>query len=551
MLLGQGLGRRHQRRLVAGFERPQHRVDGDHGLARADLAHQQPLHRLARVEVGVDRRRRRPAGRRSARRAASRASARPVSPALPKPRRRPRRALGALARSEQRLVEEQLFEGEPLARASASLLGAAGKWAARIASPTPASRRRARSSAGSPSIAFGAQPAGLLGPVADPLRPQRPRSPDGPGRSLRAAGPVRRRALRAGRSVRPRLSSSAPAAVELPLVDPEAAFGRACRSAAAGRPGSSLSATQGWLNQVARTWPLSSPTLTPTIVSRPLRNGRGLDAEDLDQDRRLLPCLDIAEQPHLRGRGGGAGSGRRRSPTVRDARLPPPPRPSFGPTPSRACERDVEHARAAASGRGRRSSVGAARARRPPAKRSAQLLGREQPPPARLAPLVGLDLDPVGHVGVDLVERDRGAVAADHGDDLGPLGEVLDRRRVRVEPAPPQATISPPAKPTASPCLKRPWASSRAAGATPPVATPSRAASSRSAFSSAEAVRVELDQRQQARLLRGRRRPPGPASRRARRRARRPSPRSRSSAAPGPPRRRPRGSRPAARRSRG
>jgi hypothetical protein len=54
VLLGEGLGRRHQRRLIAGFERPQHRVEGDGGLARADLAHQQPLHRRAGVEVALD-----------------------------------------------------------------------------------------------------------------------------------------------------------------------------------------------------------------------------------------------------------------------------------------------------------------------------------------------------------------------------------------------------------------------------------------------------------------------------------------------------------------
>ncbi len=46
-----------------------------------------------------------------------------------------------------------------------------------------------------------------------------------------------------------------------------------------------------------------------------------------------------------------------------------------------------------------------------------------------LTPFVGLDLDPVGNVGVDLRERDRGAVAGDHSDDLRPLGKVLDRRR--------------------------------------------------------------------------------------------------------------------------
>ena len=200
-----------------------------------------------------------------------------------------------------------------------------------------------------------------------------------------------------------------------------------------------------------------------------------------------------------------------------------------------------------ASGRGRRAARrGSARGRR---RRSA-LLGGEQPPPARLAPLVGLDLDPVGDVGVDLGERDRRPVAGDHGDDLGPLGEALDRRRQgRAGAAPGDDLAVGEADRVA--LLKRPWASSRAAGATPPVATPPSAASSRSAFSSARAAGVELDQGQQARLLGGRRRRPGPASRRARRHARRPSPRWRSWAGPAPPRRRPRGCRPAARRWRG
>src|SRR5206468_4329856 len=34
---------------------PQHRVEGDHRLARADLSHQEPLHRLTALEIRVDR----------------------------------------------------------------------------------------------------------------------------------------------------------------------------------------------------------------------------------------------------------------------------------------------------------------------------------------------------------------------------------------------------------------------------------------------------------------------------------------------------------------
>src|SRR5215210_6854936 len=65
----------------------------------------------------------------------------------------------------------------------------------------------------------------------------------------------------------------------------------------------------------------------------------------------------------------------------------------------------------------------------------------------------------------------------------------------RVEPAPPQATISPSAKPSASPRTKRPCGSSRAAGATPPVeispsATPRRSAFSSTAASGSSSTRV-------------------------------------------------------------
>ena len=44
VLLGQGLGRSHQRPLVAVLDGPKQRVERYHGLARPHLAHQQPLH---------------------------------------------------------------------------------------------------------------------------------------------------------------------------------------------------------------------------------------------------------------------------------------------------------------------------------------------------------------------------------------------------------------------------------------------------------------------------------------------------------------------------
>ncbi len=54
MLLGEHLGRRHQRRLVAALDGDHHRVDGDDGLARADVALQQPVHRMRRRQVVFD-----------------------------------------------------------------------------------------------------------------------------------------------------------------------------------------------------------------------------------------------------------------------------------------------------------------------------------------------------------------------------------------------------------------------------------------------------------------------------------------------------------------
>ncbi len=121
---------------------------------------------------------------------------------------------------------------------------------------------------------------------------------------------------------------------------------------------------------------------------------------------------------------------------------------SFGPTPERV-RSDISKTRGPRPvNRGRaKAARGRARGRR---RRSA-LLGGEQPPPARLTPLVGLDLDPVGNVGIDLCERDRRPLAGDHGDDLSPLGEVGDRRGKGRTGATPGDDLAVPTKPTASP----------------------------------------------------------------------------------------------------
>ena len=54
VLLGERLGRRHQRALAAGLDRPQERVERDDRLAGADVALEQALHRRRAREVGVD-----------------------------------------------------------------------------------------------------------------------------------------------------------------------------------------------------------------------------------------------------------------------------------------------------------------------------------------------------------------------------------------------------------------------------------------------------------------------------------------------------------------
>jgi hypothetical protein len=53
----------------------------------------------------------------------------------------------------------------------------------------------------------------------------------------------------------------------------------------------------------------------------------------------------------------------------------------------------------------------------------------EKPPPTRLAPLVGLDLEPGRDVRLDLVEGDRGVRTSQDGDDFRTLSKDLDRRR--------------------------------------------------------------------------------------------------------------------------
>ncbi len=112
VLVGERLGRRHQRRLLPRLERSQHRVEGDHRLAGADLAHQQPLHRPLGGEVGVDL----GEGPHLVRGRLERKRAQPVADErarLVERHRGPALVALAAAQCERRLMQEELLVGEP------------------------------------------------------------------------------------------------------------------------------------------------------------------------------------------------------------------------------------------------------------------------------------------------------------------------------------------------------------------------------------------------------------------------------------------------------
>ena len=54
VLFGQHLGRRHERALVSALHGDEERADGDHGLARADVTLQEPVHRVPLGQVDHD-----------------------------------------------------------------------------------------------------------------------------------------------------------------------------------------------------------------------------------------------------------------------------------------------------------------------------------------------------------------------------------------------------------------------------------------------------------------------------------------------------------------
>ena len=111
VLLGQGLGGRHQRRLGAVLHRAQHRRHGHDGLAGPHLAHQQPLHGALARQVGVD------LGHGPLLVAGELEGQRPAPPVDHHPARRqrarpPALAPGPAAAGHRELQQEELLEGE-------------------------------------------------------------------------------------------------------------------------------------------------------------------------------------------------------------------------------------------------------------------------------------------------------------------------------------------------------------------------------------------------------------------------------------------------------
>ena len=142
VLLGQRLGRRHQRAREAGLDRAQQRVERDDGLAGADVALEQPLHRRLAGQVAVDLGDRLLLVGRQLEREQLAGSARPDRPA----RRAPRASLLAAGRARAR--------GRPGARAARRTPAAAAPPPPPRASAADAARPARPRAAAAASAAF-------------------------------------------------------------------------------------------------------------------------------------------------------------------------------------------------------------------------------------------------------------------------------------------------------------------------------------------------------------------------------------------------------------
>ncbi len=151
VLLGEHLGGREQRRLPAGVDHAQHRAQRHQGLAGADLALEQPVHRV-RLRRGRARSRRPP---RAAPRSARTAAARRTPPAGR--RSPPVRAWAPWARQhpaapgQHQLGDQRLLEPEPPLGAGASRRRSFGSWIRRSAVRTSSRSYCSRTAAGTTS----------------------------------------------------------------------------------------------------------------------------------------------------------------------------------------------------------------------------------------------------------------------------------------------------------------------------------------------------------------------------------------------------------------
>ena len=416
MLLGQRLGRRHQHRLEAGFERPQHRVER---RPRSCPSRPRPSAAAAsaRRSRGRRRSRRRPRSWSPVGSNGSDSIQRPTSsPGLAEPRRRARGAVRALAGGQQRLVEEQLFEARAArsaASASSAALGEVG-GRDRVADPGQAAagaqlrrqrldrvRRPARHACSAQSrirCAFSASVAGMDRDEA------------------RAAGPSGR-VLRARRPLGPRH----PAAT-LVFVDPEAAFVERLPVSSSAAPGVSFVGHPGLVEP-------GRPDVAALVADFDAEDreaaaaeGARLAAEHLDQDRSpAARARGSASGCDLCGRGGCGGSGRagrRRCAMPASAAASA----SFGPTPSRACERDVEGARARPVDGGV-AQLARGSAREAPAKDAHYWAASSHHQLGWPPSWVSISTPSGTWVSISS-SGDRRPLAGDHGDDLGPLGEA-------------------------------------------------------------------------------------------------------------------------------
>ena len=269
-----------------------------------------------------------------------------------------------------------------------------------------------------------------------------------------------------------------------------------------GRARESFGAIQGWLNQEARREPESSPTLTDVIESpRRLRKGRGVLPRTSTRIVPLSPASSSATRHH-RAVAVAVGKPQEQVAEGRDAGLGG----RLGELRADAGERG-RRTTSTHVGRGQwtaasRNSTSAMAPRRPRSGARAAYWAASSHHQLGCPPSCVSISTPSG-TWVSISSSGIGASSPAITVTISAPSARAPIVAARVVPAPPQAMISPAAKPTASPLRKRPWGSSRAAAATPPLAMPSSAASSRSAFSAAGRLGVELDQDQQALLLRG------------------------------------------------